>query len=74
MPKNMAASVKRRLLNQARETDTDFNQLLDRYTRERFLYRLSQSGLADKFILKGASVFQVWLGQRICAAASEGGG
>ena len=57
-----AASVKRKLLNQARETGGDFNQLLDRYTRERFLYRLSQSELADRFILKGASVFQVWLG------------
>ena len=62
MVKNIAASVKRRLLNQARETGGDFNQLLDRYTRERFLYRLSQSELADKFVLKGASVFQVWLG------------
>ena len=62
MAKNIAASVKRRLLNQARETGGDFNQLLERYTRERFLYRLSQSTLADKFILKGASVFQVWLG------------
>lgn len=60
--KNIAASVRRRLLNQARATESDFNKLLERYTRERFLYRLSQSQQADKFILKGASVFQVWLG------------
>ena len=43
MVKNIAASVKARLLNQARSKGDDFNQLLDRYTRERFLYRLSQS-------------------------------
>lgn len=62
MVKNIAASVRDRLLNLARSTDDDFNQLLDRYTRERFLYRLSQSEIGNKYILKGASVFQVWGG------------
>ena len=57
MVKNIAASVRDRLLNLARSTDDDFNQLLDRYTRERFLYRLSQSEIGNKYILKGASVF-----------------
>ena len=74
MTKNIAASVKRRLLNLSRSTGADFNQLLDRYTRDRFLYRLSQSELAQQYILKGASVFQVWLGQRIRAAAALSGG
>lgn len=62
MVKNIAASVKNRLLNQARRSDDDFNQLLERYARERFLYRLSQSELGKNYILKGASVFQVWQG------------
>ena len=35
---------------------------MDRYLRERFLYRLSQSKEGKNYILKGASVFQVWQG------------
>ena len=62
MAKNRGASVRRKLLNEARSSNGNYNQLLDRYFRERFLYRLSQSPQADRFILKGASVFQVWLG------------
>jgi predicted nucleotidyltransferase component of viral defense system len=62
MVKNIAASVKHRLLNLSRNTGDDFNQLLDRYTRERFLYRLSRSSFCNNFILKGASVFEVWQG------------
>ena len=38
MVKNIAASVRDRLLNLARSTDDDFNQLLDRYTRDRDNY------------------------------------
>ncbi|MGL6342779.1 MAG: nucleotidyl transferase AbiEii/AbiGii toxin family protein, partial [Waterburya sp.] len=62
MVKNIAVSVRQRLLNQARSTKSNYNDLLDRYSRERFLYRLSQSKLSQQYILKGASVFQVWLG------------
>ena len=61
MVKNIAASVKARLLNQARSKGDDFNQLLDRYTRERFLYRLSQSSIGKNY-LEIATVFQVLLG------------
>ncbi len=38
----------------------DFNLLLDHYTVERFLYRLSVSGEVDRFTLKGAALFRVW--------------
>jgi hypothetical protein len=41
----------------------DFNLLLSRYGIERLLYRLSISPHADKFILKGASLFLIWKGQ-----------
>ena len=34
--------------------------LLNRYARERLLYRLSQSPHRDRFILKGAMLFSVW--------------
>lgn len=57
---NLAASVKARLLNRARQTGTVFSELLQRYAMERFLYRLSRSEYAGQFVLKGALLFAVW--------------
>lgn len=57
---NIAASVRQKLLNNARKTGRPFNELLQYYAMERFLYRLSVSPFADKFILKGALLFSVW--------------
>jgi predicted nucleotidyltransferase component of viral defense system len=51
--KNMAASVKSRLLNLSRKSGKPFQELLIHYGLERFLYRLSRSSFRDKFILKG---------------------
>ena len=59
-PKNIAASVRQRLLNKARETDRSFSELVQYFAMERFLYRLSKSNYADKFILKGALMLAVW--------------
>ncbi len=58
--KNVAASVRQRLLNRAKETKRPFDELLQYYAMERFLYRLSQSPHRDKFVLKGALMFTVW--------------
>lgn len=58
--KNTAASVHRRLLNKARETGRPFNELLQYFAMERFLYRLSESPHAEKFVLKGALMFKAW--------------
>jgi hypothetical protein len=46
--KNVPASVKQRLLNKAKESSRPFNELLQYYALERFLYRLSVSKYADK--------------------------
>jgi hypothetical protein len=54
MSKDIAASVRARLLNIAKNQGTDFNQILVRFAQERILYRLSQSEHADNFLLKGA--------------------
>jgi hypothetical protein len=54
---NMPASVHQRLLNKARQTKRPFNELLQYYAMERFLYRLSRSKHSKKFILKGALMF-----------------
>ncbi len=60
--KNLAASVKARLANLAREQKEDFQELLSRYGRERLLYRLSVSEYKEQFILKGALLFAYWTG------------
>jgi predicted nucleotidyltransferase component of viral defense system len=57
---NTAASIRQKLLNQARERQVDFQQLLTRYGLERLLYRLSQSEEQKRFILKGAMLFELW--------------
>ena len=59
-PRNIPASVRQRLLNRARSDGRSFNELLQYYAMERFLYRLSQSAYADRFILKGALMLRVW--------------
>jgi hypothetical protein len=57
---NMAASVRQRLLNLARERGENFDYLLTRFGLERFLYRLANSPHRDRFILKGAMLFLLW--------------
>jgi predicted nucleotidyltransferase component of viral defense system len=58
--RNVAASIRQKILNLAGSTGEDFGFILTRYTLERLLYRLSQSRFQDQFILKGAMLFQVW--------------
>lgn len=63
--RNVPASVSARLKNLARLREVDFNLLLDHYAAERFLYRLSASGEVDRFTLKGATLFRIWLEQEL---------
>lgn len=58
--KNIAASVRQRLLNKARHDKRPFNELLQYFAIERFLFRLSRSSHAEKFILKGALMLRAW--------------
>lgn len=55
---NIAASVRQKLLNLARSDRRPFNELLQYYAMERFLYRLSCSEHVDLFILKGAMMLR----------------
>jgi len=57
---NISASVHQRLLNKARELGRPFNELLQYFSIERFIYRLSKTPHAPKFILKGALMFTTW--------------
>ena len=62
MSKNLPASVRQRLANKAQETGRPFQEVLQYFAMERFLYRLSRSPHADKFVLKGALMFTAWGG------------
>jgi hypothetical protein len=62
-PTNLPASVRDRLLQLSRQQGEDFMLTLTRYAVERFLYRLSLSPHAEKFVLKGAALFAVWAHQ-----------
>jgi hypothetical protein len=59
-PKDVAASVRQRLLNKAHADYRPFNELLQYYAMERFLFRLGVSEHAAKFVLKGALLFMAW--------------
>lgn len=60
-PRNIAASVKQRLLNMARAQRGGFDILLVRFALERLLFRLSQSPHRDSYILKGGMLVTQWL-------------
>lgn len=58
--RDVEASVRQRLLNNAKATNRPFQEVLQYFAMERFLYRLSQSPHADRFVLKGALMFTLW--------------
>jgi hypothetical protein len=62
-PKNVAASIRARLLDRARRQKEAFQFVLGRWTVERFLYRLSRSKQREQFVLKGATLFLIWQGK-----------
>ena len=58
--KDLPASIHQRLLNLARDQNRPLNELLQYFTIERFLFRLSRTDHRNKFILKGAQMLRVW--------------
>jgi hypothetical protein len=61
MSPDVAASVRARLLNQAKRSGEEFERTLVRFAAERLLYRLGASAARDRCLLKGASLLSVWL-------------
>lgn len=59
-PTNLPASIHQRLLNQAKREHRPLQELLQYFAIERFLYRLSRSPHAHKFLLKGALMLRLW--------------
>jgi predicted nucleotidyltransferase component of viral defense system len=58
---DLAASIRARLLNQAKARGEEFELTLTRFVAERLLFRLGASAARDRCILKGASLLAVWL-------------
>ena len=59
-PQNVSASVRQRLLNRSKADNRSFNEILQNYAMERFLYRLSLSDHVQHYILKGALMLRAW--------------
>ena len=59
-PKDVAASVRQRLLNLAREEGQVFDVVLVAFGLERLVYRLSVSEYRDRFVLKGGMLVTLW--------------
>jgi predicted nucleotidyltransferase component of viral defense system len=58
--KNVAASVRQRLQTLARSSGRPFQEVVQYFAMERFLYRLSKTPHRDRFVLKGALMLTVW--------------
>lgn len=54
-------SIQARLLNYSRRHQVNHNHTLTRFANERMMYRISVSPYADRFVLKGAMLFVLWL-------------
>jgi hypothetical protein len=59
-PKDIAASIRQRLLNLAREEGQVFDVVLVAFGLERLVYRLSVSEYRDRFVLKGGMLVTLW--------------
>ena len=60
--RNIGHSVNTKLKNIAAQNKLSFEYVLLRYAIERFLYRLGISAHSERFVLKGSSLFSIWLG------------
>lgn len=58
--RNVPESIRQCLYQLAKKNKRPFNEILQYYSMERFLYRMSKSKHAEKFILKGALMMRVW--------------
>lgn len=59
-PTNVAASIRQKLLNLSHSQGRPFDEVLQFYAMERFLYRISLSEHKNQLILKGALMLIAW--------------
>lgn len=58
--KSIPASVRARLLNEAKASGDSYDQVLQYFAIERFLYRLSKTEWGERLIVKGAIMLRAW--------------
>ena len=56
--KNVAASIRQKLLNLAHDRNRDFELILTKYALGRILFRISRSKFRDVFVPKGPFAFR----------------
>ena len=61
----LAHSVHVRLVAHAKEMGVEAQFMLERFALYRLLYRLSKSGYNQRFVLKGAQLMLVWVGETV---------
>lgn len=59
----LAHSMHTRLVARAKELGVEAQLLLERYALHRLLFRLSKSCYVDRFLLKGAQLMLIWIGE-----------
>jgi len=63
----LVQSLQTRIVNRAKGLGVEPTLLFTRFGLERFLYRLSKSAYAERFVLKGALMMLVWAGESVRA-------
>ncbi|MEI6171725.1 MAG: nucleotidyl transferase AbiEii/AbiGii toxin family protein, partial [bacterium] len=61
----VARSIHVRLVVRAKDLGIEPQLLLERYALHRLLYRLSLSKHVERFLLKGAQLMLLWLGETV---------
>ncbi len=65
--KDLSHSIHVRLVKRSKELGIEAQAMLQQYALQRLLYRLSVSRHADRFLLKGAQMMYVWIGESVRA-------
>lgn len=61
----LAQSIQTRIVTHAKKMGVEATLVFSRYGLERFLYRLSTSQYAERFVLKGAMLMISWAGETV---------
>ncbi|HCP32332.1 TPA: nucleotidyl transferase AbiEii/AbiGii toxin family protein [Candidatus Acetothermia bacterium] len=61
----LAHSVHVRLVARAKKLGIEAQMMLERFALQRLLYRLSKSAHAERFVLKGAQLMLLWMGETV---------
>lgn len=65
--RDLSHSIHVRLVKRSKELGIEAQAILEQYALQRLLYRLSISPYSDRFLLKGAQMMYVWIGESVRA-------